>query len=102
MSRVHQINGVIDSIGEVECKLDYAQTLVYDLIEDYGCTDLKEMRTKISWELPRVQAFLNIIFDYCYAAKAKSAEIMLELDKICDEIKTEEGFPKPMDIKDAA
>lgn len=102
MSRVHQINNTIDSIGEVETNLDYAQTLVWELIEDYGYTDLEKMRTKISWELPRVQTFLNIILDYCYAAKVKSAEIMQELNKVCDEIKVEEGFVKSTKKKDAA
>lgn len=87
MQILRQINDTIDNIGDIENKLNYTGVLVGNLLDDYDGIDLEEMRKKISWELPRVQAFLNIIFDYCHAAKEKSNETLVELDKLADEIK---------------
>lgn len=102
MGRIHDINDAIDGISEVETKLNYLVMLVNDLLDDYDCRDLEEMRMKIFYELPRVQIFLNIISDYSYAAKMKSAKIVSALEKICDEIKAEEGFITSESKKDIA
>jgi hypothetical protein len=57
------------------------------------------IRKKISWELPKVQVQLNVIFDYCYSAKMKTTETILELEKICDDLKAEEEDTNKMTNK---
>lgn len=87
MSGVHQFNDVIDNMSEVETKLDYAHTLICELLNDYDVPDSAEIRARIAWELPRVQSFLNIIFEFCFAARKQTKEIQSELSQICDQIK---------------
>jgi len=92
MSRIHELNDAIDNVGEVGTKIGYADTLMSDLIQDYDGIDIEEMRKKVSWELPRIMTFLNIIFDYVSDSKHKINEIEKELSRICDEVKKEENF----------
>ena len=92
MSRIHELNNAIDNVGEVGMKIGYADTLIRDLIEEYDGRDLEKMRTKASWELPKIMTFLNIIFDYVSDSKLKINEIEKELSRICDEVKKEQKF----------
>lgn len=90
MSRLHELLDTVDSVGEVETKIGYADTLIWDLLLDYDGIDLERMREKVSLELPKIMTFLNIVNDYILDSKEKLNEIIKELDRICDEVKKEE------------
>lgn len=90
MSRLHELLDTVDSVGEVETKIGYADTLIWDLLLDYDGIDLERMREKVSLELPKIMTFLNIVNDYILDSKEKLNEIIKELDHICDEVKKEE------------